>query len=70
MHTRTPWLGPARLPFLRLTPACLALGLAVPSTRDVLRPAQNLPQLLPAMGRQVALTLLTPLLMASGMLML
>ena len=48
----------------------LALILAVPTTREVLTHAQNLPRLLPAMGRNVAINLLTPVLMALGMLML
>lgn len=48
----------------------LGLGLAVPATRDVLRHARDVSQLLPAMGRHVALTLITPLLMAAGILLL
>lgn len=45
----------------------LGLALAVPTTREVLAHAQDLPRLLPAMGRHVLLTLLTPVLMALGM---
>lgn len=58
------WLPPGALLGL------LALVLAVPTTREVLTHAQNLPRLLPAMGRNVAINLLTPVLMALGMLML
>ena len=48
----------------------LGLALAVPTTRDVLRHATDVARLLPAMGRNVAINLLTPVLMALGMLML
>lgn len=42
--------------------------LAIPATRDVLRHADNLDALLPAMGRNVGANLLTPILMAAGLL--
>jgi 1,4-dihydroxy-2-naphthoate octaprenyltransferase len=48
----------------------LGLALAVPTTRDVLTHAHDVQRLLPAMGRNVAINLLTPVLMALGMLML
>lgn len=48
----------------------LGLALALPTARDVLNHAQDVPRLLPAMGRNVAINLLTPVLMAIGMLML
>lgn len=47
----------------------LALGLAVPTVRDVLTHALNVEKLLPAMGRNVGINLLTPVLMALGILM-
>jgi len=47
----------------------LALGLAVPTVRDVLTHALNVDKLLPAMGRNVGINLLTPMLMAFGILM-
>jgi 1,4-dihydroxy-2-naphthoate octaprenyltransferase len=48
----------------------LTLTVAVPTVRDVLTHAQNVPRLLPAMQRNVLINLLTPVLMALGMLML
>ena len=48
----------------------LGLALAVPTTREVLTHAQDVQRLLPAMGRNVGINLLTPVLMALGMLML
>jgi 1,4-dihydroxy-2-naphthoate octaprenyltransferase len=48
----------------------LGLALAVPTTRDVLAHATDVQRLLPAMGRNVAINLLTPVLMVLGMLML
>ncbi|MDT8991139.1 prenyltransferase [Curvibacter sp. APW13] len=50
--------------------ALLGLGgliLAVPAARDVLRHHNDVPALLPAMGRNVGANLLTPVLMATGM---
>lgn len=47
----------------------LALVLAVPTVRDVQTHAQDVPQLLGAMGRNVALNLLTPVLVALGLLL-
>ena len=58
------WIPPGALLGL------LGLALAVPTTRDVLRHATDVARLLPAMGRNVAINLLTPVLMALGMLML
>jgi 1,4-dihydroxy-2-naphthoate octaprenyltransferase len=52
--------------------ALLGLGglvLAVPTTRDVLAHATDVQRLLPAMGRNVAINLLTPVLMALGIVM-
>ncbi len=52
--------------------ALLGLGvlfLAVPTTRDVLLHATDVQRLLPAMGRNVAINLLTPVLMAIGIIM-
>ncbi len=45
----------------------LALVLAVPTVRDVLTHALDVPKLLPAMARNVAINLLTPALMALGL---
>lgn len=67
MRNSVLWLGPARLPFLVLTPACVVLGL--PTVRAVRIHALDVPSLLPAMGRNVLLAILTPVLMAIGMLM-
>lgn len=47
----------------------LALALAWPTTREVLAHAQQVEHLLPAMGRNVAINLLTPTLMAIGIWM-
>lgn len=47
----------------------LPLALAVPTMRDVRAHAQQVQHLLPAMGRNVAINLLTPVLMAVGMLL-
>lgn len=47
----------------------LGLALALPTLRDVLTHALDVERLLPAMGRNVLISLLTPLLMAIGMLM-
>lgn len=47
----------------------LTLALAVPTVRDVRRHALDIERLLPAMGRNVLINLLTPVLMALGMLM-
>lgn len=47
----------------------LTLALALPTVRDVLANALDVKQLLPAMGRNVAINILTPVLMAIGMLM-
>ena len=60
---------------LGLLPAGALLGLltlviALPTVRDVLTYATDVPRLLPAMGRNVVINLLTPVLMALGMLML
>lgn len=49
--------------------ALLTLPLAVSTARAVLRHADDIPALLPALGRNVALTLATPLLMAAGLLL-
>jgi 1,4-dihydroxy-2-naphthoate octaprenyltransferase len=45
------------------------LALAVPTARDVLAHALNVQRLLPAMGRNVVISLLTPMLTALGILM-
>ncbi len=58
------WLPPGALLGLG------ALALAVPTTREVLTHAQDVQRLLPAMGRNVGINLMTPVLMALGMLML
>lgn len=47
----------------------LTLALALPTMRDVRTHALDIQQLLPAMGRNVLLAILTPVLMATGMLM-
>ncbi len=47
----------------------LGLALALPTARDVLTHALDVERLLPAMGRNVALNLVTPTLMALGILM-
>jgi 1,4-dihydroxy-2-naphthoate octaprenyltransferase len=47
----------------------LTLALALPTVRDVLANALDVERLLPAMGRNVLISLLTPVLMATGMLM-
>ena len=72
----------AALAFVSLTVAVLAgllpagallglltLALALPTMRDVRTHALDIQQLLPAMGRNVLLAILTPVLMATGMLM-
>ena len=54
------------------TPALLGLlplVVAAPTVRDVLAYATDVPRLLPAMGRNVMINLLTPALMALGILM-
>jgi len=57
---------------LRLLPAFALLGLltlvlAVPVIRTVLKNAENVPALFPAMGQNVLINLLTPLLLAIGL---
>lgn len=47
----------------------LGLTLALPATRTVLRQYDNVPALLPAMGQNVGANLLTPTLMALGMVL-
>ena len=47
----------------------VALTVAVPTVRDVLTHARDIKSLLPAMGRNVLINLMTPLLMAIGILM-
>lgn len=47
----------------------LGLTLALPTARDVLTHARAVERLLPAMGRNVAINLVTPALMALGILM-
>lgn len=47
----------------------LGLALALPTARDVLNHAQDVQRLLPAMGRNVGVNLLTPVLMAIGIFM-
>jgi 1,4-dihydroxy-2-naphthoate octaprenyltransferase len=44
----------------------LALLWAVPAARDVLTPARDVAQLIPVMGRNVLVCILTPVLMAAG----
>jgi 1,4-dihydroxy-2-naphthoate octaprenyltransferase len=48
----------------------LTLAVAVPTVRDVLAHATDVPRLLSAMGRNVLINLLTPTLMALGMWLL
>lgn len=57
---------------LRLLPAfsllgLLTLALAIPVIRTVLKNAENIPALFPAMGQNVLINLLTPLLLAIGL---
>ncbi len=57
------WLAPGALLGL------LTLVLAVPTVRAVLTHASDVTRLLPAMGRNVVICLLTPVLMALGLLL-
>lgn len=57
------WLPPAALAGM------LTLALAVPTVRAVLAHACDAPRLIPAMGRNVLICLLTPVLMAIGLLL-
>ena len=47
----------------------LTLAVALPTVREVLANARNVERLLPAMGRNVLICILTPVLVAAGMLM-
>lgn len=57
-------LGPMRAPFLLLVPVCLLLGWAA-AVYDG-HPVDAVPALVPHMAQHVALTLVTPLLLALG----
>ena len=59
---------------LKVTPAWTLLGLltlpiAVITARSVLKNAENLPALLPSLGQNVLLNLVTPVLMGIGFLL-
>jgi 1,4-dihydroxy-2-naphthoate octaprenyltransferase len=45
----------------------LALGLAFPIVRGVLKNAENSEQLIPTLGQNVLINLITPVLVAVGM---
>jgi 1,4-dihydroxy-2-naphthoate octaprenyltransferase len=47
--------------------ALLTLALAVPVIRNVLKNAENVPALIPSMGQNVLINLLTPVLLAVGL---
>ncbi len=47
----------------------ISLALVVPTVRDVLEHSQHTEQLLPAMGRNVLINILTPVLMALGIVL-
>lgn len=49
--------------------ALLTLVIAIPTARSVLRNAENLPALLPSLGQNVLLNLITPVLMGIGFLL-
>jgi len=48
--------------------ACGGLVLAVPAAVGAIRFRENIPRLLPYMGLNVALNLVTPLLLAAGLI--
>ena len=59
---------------LKLTPAWTLLGMltlfiAIPTARAVLKNAEDLPALLPSLGQNVMLNLITPVLMGIGFLL-
>lgn len=59
---------------LKLTPAwtllaLLTLFIAIPTARAVMKNAENLPALLPSLGQNVLLNLITPVLMGIGFLL-
>lgn len=59
---------------LRITPvwtllALVTLAIAIPTARSVMKNAENLPALLPSLGKNVLLNLLTPVLMGIGFLL-
>ena len=59
---------------INLTPAwtllaLLTLFIAIPTARSVLKNAENLPALLPSLGQNVLLNLITPVLMGIGFLL-
>jgi len=58
---------------LKLTPAWTLLGMltlisAVPTSRAVLKNAENIPALIPSLTQNVLLNLVTPVLMGIGFL--